>query len=104
MGRERGEARAGTGEVRHPPWCRPRTVPRVCRVGEGPSSSQEVREKAEYICALFVIGTTRKGLALRAAEHWSRLPVMVVESPSVETFPSHLDAFLCKLLWVTLPR
>ncbi|KFQ28197.1 hypothetical protein N332_13566, partial [Mesitornis unicolor] len=29
---------------------------------------------------------------------WPRLPREVVESPSLETFKTHLDAFLCDLV------
>ncbi|PKU40518.1 hypothetical protein llap_9176 [Limosa lapponica baueri] len=35
---------------------------------------------------------------LRVAEHWNRLPREVVESPSLETFKTCLDKFLCNLL------
>ncbi|PKU36194.1 hypothetical protein llap_13502 [Limosa lapponica baueri] len=34
----------------------------------------------------------------RVAEHWKRLPRKVVESPSLETFKTLLDKFLCNLL------
>lgn len=60
----------GPREVRHPPS--EGSVGLPCR--EGRSNRREGRQKAEYSRALFVIGTTRKGLALRAAEHWNRLP------------------------------
>lgn len=40
--------------------------------------------------------------ALRVEEHWQRLPREAVESPSLERFQAHLDAFLCKLMSVTL--
>ncbi|PKU41835.1 hypothetical protein llap_7866 [Limosa lapponica baueri] len=36
------------------------------------------------------------------AEPWKGLPREVVESPSLETFKTHLDMFLCNLLWVDL--
>ena len=32
---------------------------------------------------------------VRVMEHWSRLPREVVESPSMEIFKIHLDAYLC---------
>ena len=36
---------------------------------------------------------------VRVTEHWNRLPRKeVVESPSIETFKTHLDAYLCNLL------
>lgn len=38
---------------------------------------------------------------LSMAEHST--PREGVESPYLETFQSHLDTFLCHLLWVTLP-
>ena len=34
----------------------------------------------------------------RVTEHWNRLPREVVESPSMEIFKIHLDAYLCNLL------
>ncbi|PKU46577.1 hypothetical protein llap_3134 [Limosa lapponica baueri] len=33
----------------------------------------------------------------RVSEHWNMLPREVVESPSLEIFKTHLDAFLCNL-------
>ena len=35
---------------------------------------------------------------VRVMEQWNRLPREVVESPSVEIFKTHLDAYLCDLL------
>jgi len=37
-------------------------------------------------------------LTVRVAEHWHRLPGEVVQSPFLETFRSHLDMILGKLL------
>ena len=34
----------------------------------------------------------------RVTEHWNRLPREAVESPSLEVFKTHLEAFLCNLL------
>ena len=34
---------------------------------------------------------------VRVTEHWNRLPRGVVESPSLETFKTRLDMFLCDL-------
>ena len=39
---------------------------------------------------------------VRVPEQWHRLPREAVESPSLETFKTHLDTFLCPLLWVCL--
>jgi len=35
---------------------------------------------------------------VRVTEHWDRLPREVVESPSLEIFKAHLDAYLGNLL------
>jgi len=35
---------------------------------------------------------------LRVMEYWNRLPRDIVESPSLETFKTRLDVFLCNLL------
>ena len=35
---------------------------------------------------------------VRMTEHWKRLPEEVAESPSMEIFKSHLNAYLCDLL------
>ena len=40
----------------------------------------------------------KKVFTLKVTEHWNRLPREVVESPSLEIFKTHLDAFLCNLL------
>uniref|UniRef100_A0A8C3JGV2 Uncharacterized protein n=1 Tax=Calidris pygmaea TaxID=425635 RepID=A0A8C3JGV2_9CHAR len=47
----------------------------------------------------------RNFFPVRAVEPWNKLPRVVpevVESPSLETFKTHLDMFLCNLLWVDL--
>ena len=41
-------------------------------------------------------------LTLRVTEHWNRLPREAVESPSLGTFNTCLDATLCNLLQVNL--
>jgi len=40
----------------------------------------------------------RKNFTGRFTEQWNWLLGEVVESPSLETFKTHLDAFLCNLL------
>lgn len=40
---------------------------------------------------------------LSVAEQWNRLPREAMKSPSLETFKSQLDMFLCHLLQMTLP-
>jgi len=37
-------------------------------------------------------------LTVRVTEHWNKLPREAVESPSLEIFTAHLDAFLRNLL------
>ncbi|PKU31413.1 hypothetical protein llap_18283 [Limosa lapponica baueri] len=51
----------------------------------------------------FRLNMRRNFFPVRVAEPWKRLPREVVESPSLETFKTRLDTFLCNLLWVTLP-
>ena len=36
---------------------------------------------------------------MRVTEHWNRLPREAVESFSLEVFKTHLDTFLCNLLF-----
>ncbi|PKU34796.1 hypothetical protein llap_14897 [Limosa lapponica baueri] len=50
----------------------------------------------------FHLNMRRNFFTLRVAEPWNRLPREVVESPSLETFKTCLDKFLCNLLWVDL--
>ncbi|PKU39641.1 hypothetical protein llap_10062 [Limosa lapponica baueri] len=52
--------------------------------------------KLEY--KKFHLNMRRNFFTLRVAEPWKRLPSEVVESPSLETFKTHLDMFLCNLL------
>jgi len=40
----------------------------------------------------------QKFFMLRVTEHWNKLPIEVVESPSVEIFKTRLDVYLCDLL------
>ena len=40
----------------------------------------------------------RNFFTVRVTEHWNRLPRGVVDSPSLEIFKTHLDAYLCSLL------
>ncbi|PKU47124.1 hypothetical protein llap_2564 [Limosa lapponica baueri] len=46
----------------------------------------------------FHLNMRRNFFPLRVAEPWNRLPREVVESPSLETFKTRLDKFLCNLL------
>jgi len=39
---------------------------------------------------------------VRLIEHWNRLPRDVLGSPSLETFKTFLDMFLCDLIQVFL--
>ena len=42
----------------------------------------------------------RKNFIVRVTEHWNTLPRGIVESP-LEIFRTHLDVFLCNLLYGT---
>ena len=39
----------------------------------------------------------KKILHNEGPEHWNKRPKEVVESPTLETFKTHLDMFLCDL-------
>ncbi|KFW77614.1 hypothetical protein N336_12209, partial [Phalacrocorax carbo] len=42
----------------------------------------------------FHLSMRKNNFPVRVPEQWHRLPREVVESPSLETFKPHLDAFL----------
>ena len=46
----------------------------------------------------FRINMQRNFFTVRVMEHWNRLPSELVDSPFLEVFKTHLDAYLCSLL------
>ncbi|KFZ57820.1 hypothetical protein N321_12873, partial [Antrostomus carolinensis] len=46
----------------------------------------------------FRLNLRKNYFTVRVTEHWNRLPREAVESPSLETFKTRLDAFLCKIV------
>ena len=57
------------------------------------------KQKLEH--SKFEANMRRNFFTVRVTEHWNKLPREVVESPSLEVLKTHLDTFLCKLLWGT---
>jgi len=52
----------------------------------------------------FRVSMRQNFFTVRLAEHWNRLTTGVVESPSLETFTTCLDALLCDVISVFLLR
>ena len=50
----------------------------------------------------FHLNKKKNFFTLRVTEPWNRLPREVVESPSLETFKTHLGVVLCNLVQVNL--
>ena len=46
----------------------------------------------------FHLNLRRNFFSVRVTEHWNRLPRGIVESPTLETFKTHLETFLCSLI------
>ena len=46
----------------------------------------------------FCTNMQRKFFTVRVTEHWNRLPRCTVDSLSMETFKTCLDAYMCSLL------
>jgi len=46
----------------------------------------------------FHINTRKNFFTVRITEYWNRLPKDAVGSPSLETFKTFLDVFLCDLV------
>ena len=46
----------------------------------------------------FHLNLRRNFFSVRVTEHWNRLPRGLVVSPILQTFKTHLDAFLCNLI------
>ena len=46
----------------------------------------------------FCTNVHKSFFTVRVTKHWNRLPRKVVESPSLEMFKTHLDAYLCNLV------
>jgi len=64
-----------------------------------PATGQEVTDTNWSIgSSIWTWGRT----SLRVTEHWNRLPRGFVQSPSLETHKTCLDAVLCSLLYVIL--
>ncbi|KFQ27387.1 hypothetical protein N332_02275, partial [Mesitornis unicolor] len=46
----------------------------------------------------FHVNMRQNFFTLRVTEYWNRLPREIVEPPSMETFRTSLDVFLCDLV------
>lgn len=64
----------------------------------GGLSVQHSRSNVHKLKHKFSLNTGKNFFTLRLAEHWNRLHKGVVECPSLETFKTQLELFLCHLL------
>ena len=72
-----------------------------CYSPETTESPQE-RERFKKCIRFFSLNMRKNFFPLRVVEPWNRLPREAVESPFLEIFKTHLDEFLCILLYVNL--
>ena len=66
--------------------------------GKALSSGVQQQDKEQQVQTGINLNMRKGFFTSGVTEHWNKLPLEAVESPSLEIFKTHLDTFLCNLL------